>query len=96
MPGARAALAAGGGSDATPAFRNQCAIVVAAHLACFTALCQSGPEGSLLWAALTGLTIGAMHGIGHNFLHQKDNHWMWCCSKYSTQAIILGSLRNVF
>lgn len=71
---------AGGSSDATPAFKLQCAVVLLAHVACFAALCRSGPGGSLLWATLTGFTISALHGIGHNFMHQADNLWMRVCT----------------
>ena len=69
-----AALEAEGGSDATAAFKAQCAAVSIAHLACFAALCLSGAGGSLLWATLTGITISALHGIGHNFLRKPPRY----------------------
>jgi hypothetical protein len=68
----------GGGSDATLAFKLQCAAVLLVHIVCFAALCRSG--GSVVWATLTGFTISALHGIGHNFMHQADSLWMAVCT----------------
>eukprot|EP00928_Gymnodinium_smaydae_P064357 TRINITY_DN47703_c0_g1_i1.p1 TRINITY_DN47703_c0_g1~~TRINITY_DN47703_c0_g1_i1.p1 ORF type:complete len:459 (-),score=28.18 TRINITY_DN47703_c0_g1_i1:83-1399(-) len=70
---------AGGSSDATTTFKIQCLSVLLAHLICFSMLCRSGPGGSLCWAILTGITVSALHGIGHNFMHQADNMWMYAC-----------------
>jgi uncharacterized membrane protein YqjE len=69
---------ADGSSDAILSFKLQCAVVLLAHVVCFAALCRSG--GSVLWATLTGVTISALHGIGHNFMHQADNLWMRVCT----------------
>lgn len=74
---------ANGSSNATLTFKLQCAAVLLAHFAFFFALCVTGPgiSGmSLLWATLTGFTISSLHGIGHNFMHQADNLWMFVCT----------------
>ena len=64
----------GKGTNATPLFRLQCSLVLVAHALCF---CCTAAWNSPAFAVLTGFTIAALHGIGHNFLHQKDSAWMF-------------------
>ena len=66
-----------GGSKATPAFRKQCLAVLVAYCALLMA---TAATGSLVCATLTGVLVSALHGIGHNFLHQADSWWMWLCT----------------
>lgn len=68
------ALRQAGGSDSTSAFRAQCAAVLLAHCTCLVATALTG---SYWLAALTGVTISSLHGIGHNFMHQADSWWMY-------------------
>lgn len=71
------AIKAAGGIKATPGFRLQCVVVLLAYCIVFMATAFTG---SILYAALTGVLISALHGIGHNFLHQADSWWMWVCT----------------
>ena len=70
----KAAGSASGGTTAL--FKAQCWAVLLLHALCFVATCYSG---SYLWAAATGATIASLHGIGHNFLHQRDSLWSYAC-----------------
>ena len=63
-------------THATPAFMFQCRAVLLSHALLF---CCTALSGSFILAALTGVTVAALHGIGHNFLHQADNGWMFAC-----------------
>lgn len=71
------ALRESGGSDATPAFLRRCRAVLLGHCVLFAA---TAATGSLWLAALTGVTISSLHGIGHNFMHQADNWWMYAAT----------------
>ena len=61
-------------TDATPLFVRQCALVFIVHVVCFV---LTAIYNSIFFAILTGFTIAALHGIGHNYLHQKDSLYMY-------------------
>ena len=61
-------------TNATPLFKSQCIFVFILHCICFLLTIY---YNSSIYACFTGVTIAALHGIGHNYLHQKDSIYMW-------------------
>jgi len=59
----------------TTYFLTLCSFAVAVHFLSFAALLYAP---GWMMAILAGLTLQTFHGIGHNFLHMKDNMWMYC------------------
>ena len=72
---AHAAVAAGGGSDASALMLALSALSVAMWLRAFGALCA---EQTLWAAAAAGYWCFVLFGVGHNFFHQANSGWRYC------------------
>lgn len=58
----------------TTQFLALCGFAILVHFITFAAMLR---WPSVLLAVLAGFTLQPFHGIGHNFLHMKDNIWMY-------------------
>jgi len=66
----------------TKYFLGLCCFAICVHFLVFAALLRwaytvPNSRTSVLLAVLAGFTLQPFHGIGHNFLHMKDNIWMY-------------------